>query len=223
MNTATTVGEVLANPAFKDFGRLLFPVDRTVTEDMTLSEISSSRVYTWYNNIQPDKTVKIINYLIKSAESGQQIFYPIYSETEMEEDPSKRDTGYSNTSPYDAPTYACVGTSDGIANYQTMQNRLNILNSYGIPTEFHKYENLPHGFGIGTGTAAEGWIYDAVRFWENQMPDENIPEHRKLANLQDYLLTRTTNAHGNDYDLNSDGVWNVFDLCLMRRRYLTQF
>lgn len=54
------------------------------------------------------------------------------------------------------------------------------------------------------------------------MPDANIPEHRQLANFQDFLLVRTTNAHGNDYDLNSDGRWDVFDLCLMKRRYLTQ-
>ena len=49
-----------------------------------------------------------------------------------------------------------------------MQNRLNTLESYGIPTEFHAYEGLPHGFGLGTGTVAEGWIYDAVNFWEEQ-------------------------------------------------------
>lgn len=41
----TTVEEVITNPAFGDFGRLLFPVDRTVSEDMTLSEVSTSSVY----------------------------------------------------------------------------------------------------------------------------------------------------------------------------------
>ena len=74
-NINTTVGEVISNPAFEDFGRLLFPVDRTVTDDMTLAEISTSRVYTWYNNIQSDKTVEIINVLAERAENGQQIFY----------------------------------------------------------------------------------------------------------------------------------------------------
>lgn len=343
VNTDTTVGEVIANPVFEDFGRLLFPVDRTVTDDMTLGEVSTSRVYTWYNDIQPEKTVEIINTLAENAENGQQIFYPIYSEAEMTADPSKRDTGlfffkgepgakfavmnagggfayvgamhdsfphalevskmgynafaliYRPDDPYndlakaiefiydhaeelevdgdyyslwggsagarmaatlgnadnletltqrsdiqqagavimqytgynassltDAPTYACVGTNDGIVNYRTIQSRLQVLDSYGIPTEFHAYEGLPHGFGLGTGTVAEGWIYDAVRFWEEQMPDDNIPEHRQLANLQDFLLARTENVHGNDYDLNCDGTWDVFDLCLMRRRYLTQ-
>lgn len=42
-------------------------------------------------------------------------------------------TGYTYTSNADAPTYVCVETSDGIANWKTMQNRLNTLESYGIP------------------------------------------------------------------------------------------
>ena len=81
-------------------------------------------------------------------------------------------TGHSETSASDAPTYACVGTRDGIANWRTMQSRLNTLTAnYGIPTEFHAYEGLGPGFGLGTGTAAEGWINDAVAFWERQMPE----------------------------------------------------
>ena len=75
-------------------------------------------------------------------------------------------TGYSTVSPQDAATYACVGTSDGIAPWRTMQRRLQSLSNLGIPTEFHAYDMLPHGFGLGTGTVAEGWLTDAVRFWE---------------------------------------------------------
>lgn len=70
-----------------------------------------------------------------------------------------------------------------------MQNRLNTLESYGIPTEFHAYEGLPHGFGLGTGTVAEGWIYDAVNFWEEQFSG-TIPTKREPANLQNWLLKR---------------------------------
>lgn len=79
-------------------------------------------------------------------------------------------TGHSEASKSDAPTYACCGTRDGIASYRTMENRLNTLTSqYGIPTEFHAYEGLSHGFGLGTGTVAQGWIDDAVAFWERNM------------------------------------------------------
>ena len=39
----------------------------------------------------------------------------------------------------------------------------------GIPTEFHHYPGLRHGFGLGTGTVAEGWLDQAAAFWEEQM------------------------------------------------------
>ena len=260
----STVGEVVSDPAFGDFGRLLFPVDRTVTEDMTLKEVSSSSVYVWYNYIDASRTVSVVNELRERSLAGEQIFYNIYSDAEIAADPSKADTGlfffrgnpgeryaivnagggfmyvgamhdsfphaqelakrgynafvmiyrpddpyndlaraiafisdhadelgvaregyslwggsagarmaaalgnadnlyylagrkdipqagavimqytgYSEVSPVDAPTYACVGTREGIASWKGMQNRLNRLKSLGIPTEFHPYEGLP--------------------------------------------------------------------------------
>lgn len=75
-------------------------------------------------------------------------------------------TGHSEWTRSDPPTYACCGTSDGIASWQSMKNRLAAMSAAGIPTEFHSYQGLPHGFGLGQGTVAEGWIDDAVRFWE---------------------------------------------------------
>ena len=285
----TTVSEIINDPAFGDFGRLLFPVDQQVSGDMTLADISSSRIYTWYSNIRTDKTVEIVNDLKTRSENGERIFYRIYSEKEMDADPEKRDTGlfyfkgepgakyaimnagggfvyvgamhdsfphalevskkgyhafaliyrpdsayedlaraimyvndhakelgidaqgyslwggsagarmaatlgnakngpanygrpdipqaaavimqytgYTSVSANDAPTYACVGTRDGIADYRTMESRLNKLSSLGIPTEFHVYKGLGHGFGLGTGTVADGWIEDAVAFWQAQ-------------------------------------------------------
>lgn len=78
-------------------------------------------------------------------------------------------TGYSEYSENDPPTYACVGENDGIANWQIMESRLDNMETLGIETEFHKYPGLRHGFGLGTGTTAEGWIDEAVVFWEAQM------------------------------------------------------
>lgn len=80
-------------------------------------------------------------------------------------------TGHREYSEDDPPTYACVGTSDGIASWRTMQARLDAMAALGIPTEFHTYEGLSHGFGLGTGTVAEGWLTDAVTFWEKQMEE----------------------------------------------------
>ena len=81
-------------------------------------------------------------------------------------------TGHVQYSRNDPPTYACIGDSDGIAGWRTMESRLKRLQAFGIDTEFHKYPGLGHGFGLGTGTVAEGWIDDAVAFWERQTPPE---------------------------------------------------
>ena len=78
-------------------------------------------------------------------------------------------TGLSEYSESDPPTYACVGDRDGIANWRVMQARLEAMQQAGIDTEFYVYSGLGHGFGLGTGTSAEGWINDAVSFWEQQM------------------------------------------------------
>ena len=285
----STVEDVINDPAFENFGYLLFPVDISVSRDMTLKEISSSSVYLWYSNIKADKTVEIINNLKQQALNNQQIFYNIYSEDEITADYSKADTGlfffhgnpgkkfavmnagggfyyvgamhdsfphaleaskngynafaliyrpdfpyedlaqaisfiydhaeelqvdkedyslwggsaggrmaailgnadylrqltgrtdivqasavitqytgYSSAYVSDASTYACIGTNDGIANWRTMQSRLEKLERFGIKTEFHSYQGLSHGFGLGTGTVADGWIDDAFSFWEDQ-------------------------------------------------------
>lgn len=81
-------------------------------------------------------------------------------------------TGHTGYSPNDPPTFACIGENDGIASPQTMRRRLDALAALGIPAEFHVYEGLSHGFGLGSGTVAEGWIDDAVAFWEEQMNKE---------------------------------------------------
>ena len=77
-------------------------------------------------------------------------------------------TGMSELTGTDPATYACVGDRDGIASWRTMQDRIDALTSAGVPTEFHVYKGLSHGFGLGIDTVAEGWIDDALAFWEAQ-------------------------------------------------------
>ncbi|MFQ7068191.1 MAG: alpha/beta hydrolase [Christensenellaceae bacterium] len=284
----TRITDVINDSSFGDYGRLIFPADTGYYSGDTLEELR----LTWYNNISPDKTVEIANYLKSHADAGETVFYDIYTEEEKAADPDKEDTGlfffkgnpgekfavcnagggfayvgamqdsfphalelskkgynafaliyrpgaqtacedlaraisfifehaeelevdtdcyslwggsagarmaawlgsygpaafggndlpqpgavimqYTGHSDYtenDPPTYACVGENDGIASWRTMQQRLEVLDSLGIDTEFHKYPGLAHGFGIGIGTAAEGWVDDAVAFWENQMEE----------------------------------------------------
>lgn len=40
--------------------------------------------------------------------------------------------------------------------------------------------------------------------------------------LQDFLLAKDSDLSRKDYDLNNDGVWNVFDLCLMKKKLINQ-
>ena len=282
----TRIEDVVKDPAFKDYGRLLFPVNRAYYRGDTLEELQ----LTYYSHIDPEETVKILNTLQDRAEAGQTIFYDIYTDEEKAADPAKEDTGlfffkgtpgekfavcsaggafayvgamqdsfphalelsgkgynafaliyrpgaqtacedlarairfifdhadelevdtdcyslwggsagarmaawlgtygpeafgggalprpgavimqYTGLSEYsesDPPTFACVGDRDGIANWRIMQARLDAMQEAGIDTEFHVYPGLGHGFGLGTGTAAEGWLDDAAAFWEKQM------------------------------------------------------
>lgn len=284
----TKVEEVMEDPVFGDYGRLIFPVDRTIDEDLTLRDVGD--ILTWYNNVNPDRTVEIANYLREQAQSGEQIFYDIYTDEEKEEDPDKENTGLfffrgnprekfaitnagggfayvaamhdsfphamelsekgynafaliyrpgaqtacedlaraiafihehadelqvdvsdyslwggsagarmaawigsygtaafgeedypapaavimqytglSDVTGDEPPTYACVGTNDGIADYRTVQSYINQISDQGTDTEIEVFEGLSHGFGLGEGTVAEGWIDRAVSFWERNM------------------------------------------------------
>jgi hypothetical protein len=78
-------------------------------------------------------------------------------------------TGHSEYTRLDPPTYVVIGADDGIASPSVMSNRVEALKAIGIDAEFHLFPNLRHGFGLGVGTSADGWIDDAVRFWEKHM------------------------------------------------------
>ena len=284
----TKVVDVINNSSFKDFGKLIFPTGRTIDKNMTLEEAKD--LYIWYNYINTDKTVEIVNYMKEQTDSGKQIFYPIYTEEEMKREPEKRNTGifyfrgtennkfailnagggfmyvgamqdsfphalelskngYNafaliyrpdadkamedlaravafihenkdtlkvDTNDYsvwggsaggrmaawlgnygtesfgekkyprpsvvimqytglsevtgdEPPTYNCVGTNDGIANYKVMENRINKIKQNGTDAEIEIFDGLPHGFGLGIGTNAEGWINNAIEFWQRNM------------------------------------------------------
>ncbi len=78
-------------------------------------------------------------------------------------------TGHSDYTEHEPPTFVTVGDHDGIADWRGMERRINALSAMRVDTEFHHYPGLGHGFGLGVGTAAEGWIDDAIAFWEKQI------------------------------------------------------
>lgn len=284
--TASKISEVMNDPAFGDYGRLLFPVEDYYYSGDTLGNLR----LTWYNGIDPDTTVEIVNTLKHRVGSGETVFYDIYTDAEKAADPDKADTGLfffrgepgakvaicnagggfayvgamhdsfphalelskkgynafaliyrpgaqtacedlaraiaflhehadelgidmtdyslwggsagarmaawlgsygteafreaayprpaavivnytglSEVTGSEPPTYSAVGTSDGIASCRTMQRRIEAIRANGTDAEIEVFDGLPHGFGLGTGTAAEGWLDNAVDFWERNM------------------------------------------------------
>ena len=88
--TATTaIYDVMNDPGFGDYGRLIFPVDNWYYSGDTLGDLQ----LTYYSNIDPDETVAITNYMKEHAAAGDTIFYDIYTEEEKAADPAKEDTG----------------------------------------------------------------------------------------------------------------------------------
>lgn len=85
----TSISEVLHDPAFLGFAQLLFPIQRSYMQGETLGEID----LTWYSNIHSETTIEVLNILKEQVLDGQKVFYSIYSEQEMEQDPTKRNTG----------------------------------------------------------------------------------------------------------------------------------
>jgi acetyl esterase/lipase len=75
-------------------------------------------------------------------------------------------TAHADYSSDDPPTFVVVGEQDGIAPPTIMERRVEALRRSGTVVEYHSYENLGHGFGLGIGTSAEGWVSKANRFWE---------------------------------------------------------
>lgn len=78
-------------------------------------------------------------------------------------------TGLSEVTGAEPPTYSVVGTSDWIADWRTMQARIERIQANGTDAQIEVFDGLPHGFGLGTGTNAEGWLDRAVAFWEKQL------------------------------------------------------
>ena len=75
-------------------------------------------------------------------------------------------TGHTDWTRSDPPTYTAVSRSDPIASWRTMAARLEAMRRAGIPVKLKLCETAGHGFGLGTGSDAEGWLAEAAAFWE---------------------------------------------------------
>lgn len=57
-STNSTIASVISDPNFKDYGRLMFLLESQYYSENTLGNLS----FTWYNNVDSNKTIEIINY-----------------------------------------------------------------------------------------------------------------------------------------------------------------
>ena len=88
-NANTPIQEVISDPAFGEWGRLLFPADEGYWSGITLGSLR----LTWYGPTVPDTTVEIVKTLRNRVLNGEQVFFDIYTEEEKAADPWKKDTG----------------------------------------------------------------------------------------------------------------------------------
>ena len=79
-------------------------------------------------------------------------------------------TGHSDYTSVEPPTFAVAGEQDGIAPPALMKRRVEALRRSGAAVEYREYKGVGHGFGVGTGTSAEGWAFEAIQFWETAIP-----------------------------------------------------
>jgi acetyl esterase/lipase len=52
-----------------------------------------------------------------------------------------------------------------------MEERNPRIRANGTDADIRVFPGLPHGFGLGQGTIAEGWIDDAVKFWKKHITE----------------------------------------------------
>lgn len=78
-------------------------------------------------------------------------------------------TGQSSYASDFPPTFIIVAENDWIANINTVERRVENLKKAGVEVEYHPYQRAGHGFGLGTGTDAEGWVDLAVHFWQKHI------------------------------------------------------
>ena len=66
------------------------------------------------------------------------------------------------------PCYLCCGDADTLVAPANTERMAAALAQAGVPCRCEIFPGVDHGFGPGTGTAAEGWIERAVDFWRGQ-------------------------------------------------------
>jgi acetyl esterase/lipase len=88
-------------------------------------------------------------------------------------------TGQSSFSKDFPPAFITVSANDGIANASVVDKRVEHLRNAGVEVDYRRYRTAGHGFGLGTGTDAEGWLDHAVRFWEKHVSSKGKNDNER--------------------------------------------
>ncbi|QND46723.1 alpha/beta hydrolase (plasmid) [Rhizobium lusitanum] len=92
LRPASQIVDMLGNPAFAGFGRLLLPWDgRAYDETMRLGNIGLLLPY--HSHVDPGNVVSALNRMIDDVNKGETIFYDFYTEAQKREDPTRENTG----------------------------------------------------------------------------------------------------------------------------------
>ena len=83
--------------------------------------------------------------------------------------------------PDDPAAYFIIGGRDHLVRQRDVTDRYEQMKKAGVPTVCRVYPTAPHGFGIGIGTEAEGWVDDAVSFWEQNMKDKKHIQEKEQS------------------------------------------
>ena len=63
-------------------------------------------------------------------------------------------------------TYLWQCEADNTVPIENTRMMEEALRSHGVPCRYHVYPGNAHGWGLATGKGAEGWLEEAVMFWE---------------------------------------------------------
>ena len=75
------------------------------------------------------------------------------------------------------PTYMMAGSNDILVPASHHAEVLNqALKREKVPHVYEQFWHLPHGIGLAVGTRAEGWLENAVAFWEEKTLESTSPD-----------------------------------------------
>ncbi len=86
------VRHIAGHKAFEGFGDLLLPWENNASYYHTkLNNIGTLMPY--HGNVKPDVVLASVNHMIREVNEGRKIFYTFYSDLQLQQDPSLRQTG----------------------------------------------------------------------------------------------------------------------------------